>query len=296
MISIPNKAVWPYIQQWHLDVQRELLRNTVASISYVGSKGTHLTRVRDLNQIPAVPLSQNPFGPGQALTQDICNSLTDTAVDVYGNTITDQNVVNHINVACGGNPDPFRTNFPGIGGITGLEQKASSIYHGLQISVRRSVGALQLSGSYTYSHSIDDSSSARDGRYIDSYNVPIARASSNFDQRHLFNLGYVYDLPFFKQPGLSRTLLGGWQWSGITTIQTGSPFSVQNSQFSDNAGVSNTFAANNSASSYPDLVGNPNSGIQKFPFPAGGLGRYCSTPRRLWLRAASPLETPPETS
>ncbi len=43
-VSIPTKAVWPYMQQWHLDVQHELARNTVATLSYVGSKGTHLTR------------------------------------------------------------------------------------------------------------------------------------------------------------------------------------------------------------------------------------------------------------
>ncbi len=44
MTSIPNKAVWPYVQQWHLDIQRELWSHTVATVSYVGSKGTHLTR------------------------------------------------------------------------------------------------------------------------------------------------------------------------------------------------------------------------------------------------------------
>src|SRR5439155_1095307 len=35
--AIPTKAKWPYIQQWHLDVQHEIVRNTVATVSYVGS-------------------------------------------------------------------------------------------------------------------------------------------------------------------------------------------------------------------------------------------------------------------
>jgi len=52
MISIPNKAVWPYVQQWHLDLQHEFFSNTVATVSYVGSKGTHLTRFIDINQLP----------------------------------------------------------------------------------------------------------------------------------------------------------------------------------------------------------------------------------------------------
>src|SRR6266478_2450667 len=49
--AIQNKAVWPYVQQWHLDVQRELPSNIVGTASYVGSKGTHLTMLSDLNQL-----------------------------------------------------------------------------------------------------------------------------------------------------------------------------------------------------------------------------------------------------
>ena len=72
--AIPTKAVWPYMQQWHLDVQHELFRNTVATISYVGTKGTHLTLQQDLNQLYPVPASQNPFQPGQPITGDICGT------------------------------------------------------------------------------------------------------------------------------------------------------------------------------------------------------------------------------
>ncbi len=60
------------------------------------------------------------------------------------------------------------------------------------------LAACNLALSYTYSHSIDDSSSARDAVILDNYDLARARADSNFDQRHQFNLGYVYDLPFFK--------------------------------------------------------------------------------------------------
>ena len=43
VVAIPTKVQWPYMQQWHFDVQHEVARNTVATVSYVGSKGTHLT-------------------------------------------------------------------------------------------------------------------------------------------------------------------------------------------------------------------------------------------------------------
>ena len=70
--SIPDKAVWPCIQQWHLDVQKELPWKSMISISYVGSKGTHLTEQRDINQLQPVPAAENPFAAGQPLTDTVC--------------------------------------------------------------------------------------------------------------------------------------------------------------------------------------------------------------------------------
>jgi carboxypeptidase family protein len=287
MISIPNKAVWPYVQQWHFDIQREVMRNTVATISYVGSKGTHLTRFRDINQVLPTPLSQNPYKLGEPISSAIdpntnlsvdCGESFDAlgvptnAMTPSGVPITGQAAINLAVAACGANPDFLRTNFPGVGGVNRLEEAASSTYHALETSLRRNVGGLQLSASYTYSHSIDDSSSARDPRYPNSYDLRAARASSNFDQRHLFNLGYVWDIPILKGSGLGNRLLGGWQYSGLATIQSGSPFSVGNAfPVSDNAGVANTVIANAGAvTAYPDLIGDPRSGIANFALAGFG--------------------------
>jgi hypothetical protein len=284
MISIPNKAVWPYVQQWHLDVQREIVKNTVATVSYVGSKGTHLTRYRDINQILPTPLSQNPYKAGEPIVD--CGATLDgngvptDALTPSGAAVTyvapgssglPSGPAVNLGIACGevSFPDAFRTRFPGIGSVNRLEESASSIYHALETSVRRNVGGLQLDVSYTYSHSIDDSSSARDALYLNSYDLAAFRASSNFDQRHLFNFGYVYDLPLFKSPGLAHKLLGGWQWSGIATIQSGTPFSVNNGVIPDTAGVANGVSSG-AAQSFPDVVGDPRAGIPNFKFPGFG--------------------------
>ena len=137
---------------------------------------------------------------------------------------------------------------------------------------------MTLSVAYTYSHSIDNAS---DGgalsalpSLIDSYDVARSRASSDFDQRHTFNFSYVYDLPFFRQPGLSHTLLGGWQFSGITTIQTGVPFSVIYGGFPDNAGVANGI----SLGTYADLVGDPNNVSAGASCDTGGTGPLLFNP------------------
>jgi hypothetical protein len=283
--SLPQKAVWPYVQQWHLDVQHEFPKNIVAVLSYVGSKGTHLGRRWDMNQLHATPASQNPYevnheplnlAPDPVTGLDDCLTGTTSKgvpvpgynFDLSGNPIAPTPGTPGVNlwVACGNSPDPFRP-FPGYSDIRRLDNGASSIYHGLQASLRKTVGALQLSVAYTYSHSIDDSSSGSDTGFVDSYNLSGNRASSNFDQRHVVAISYIYDLPIFKSRGMTHTLLGGWQVSGITSVQTGSPFSVINggggllNTPGDNAGVGNGIGTG----SYPDLVGNPFSNIPATP-------------------------------
>jgi hypothetical protein len=293
-ISIPDKILWPYMQQWNLGVQHELPGNVLLSVAYVGSKGTHLTRQFDLNQLVPVPAGVNPYvldnlgaiadknvnsinpngdcgnfvlfnNPGNV--NDPMNGLPISA-QISGTlgtslvTVTDPHVLQNLSAACNlGNSNYFRK-YQGLGSITRVEPSANSIYNSLQISVRRSVGALTLSASYTYSHSIDDSSDRGDALFVDPTNPSLSRGSSNFDIRHAFTLSYVYALPFFKAPGMTHTLLGGWQVSGITTALSGSPFTVSTggTTFADNAGLASGIG--NSVQSFTSLVANPNTVTQ----------------------------------
>lgn len=273
VISLPNQMHWPYTQQWHLDVQHDVARNTVATLSYVGSTGVHLARQVDLNQLP--PAANNPYAPGEGFGGNECDPATSNP-DAYGvpTTATTPNGVPipyHVNPATGipfgpavnvavalgcvgAGADPFRP-YPGYGTVTAIQNEASSNYNALQFALRRSAGGLQLNFAYTYSHSIDDASDRYDAALVNSYDPSAYRASSSYDQRHVLNFGYVWDLPFYKQPGLTNKVLGGWEYSGITTFSTGSPFSVINN--SDNAGVGNGVAG----VTYADLVGNPRAGV-----------------------------------
>jgi hypothetical protein len=275
--SIPNHAVWPYMQQWHLDVQQQVLKDTVVMLSYVGSKGTHLGRQYDSNQIFPVPASQNPFQPGEPITSDICN-----AASSYLPAFTESNVpitgqaYNNLQVACGLSPDPFRP-YLGIGAVTRLDNGASSTYNAFQASARRTLGAFQFSVAYTWSHSIDDSSSRYDVGALNAYDLASNRASSSFDIRQMLNISYVYDLPFFKNPGRLHTFLGGWQLSGITTFQTGTPFSpVNGGAYADNAGSGNPSSI--TAGSYVDQIAPVNVNVPNVPYGAGGLGPLVANP------------------
>jgi hypothetical protein len=248
------------VQQWHFDVQHDIAKNTVATIAYVGSKGTHLSWQRNINQLQ--PVTSNPFQSGQPLTSAICGTVTGAWTPgvsgvVNGQTLTGV-AAQDLSVACGGGADPYRP-YTGYSNITLIEQGANSSYNSLQISAHRNAAHGQFSVAYSYSHSLDDSSDRYDGGFLNSYNMKLTRASSNFDQRQILNIGYVLDAPFFKDTKtLSGKVLGGWHLSGLTTVQTGTPFSVtagNGNNLIPGAGVANGSGTN----AFPDLIGDPHA-------------------------------------
>jgi hypothetical protein len=273
LTTVPNKAVWPYMQQWNLSLQKELPSHIILSAAYVGSKGTHLTVVNNANQIFATPASANPYTAGEPIVtvgdpnktgkpvNTVCPASDLTGGFVNGAAVSGQVALN-LAVACGtvNSVDAVRTRFPGDSNITSLRDEANSIYHALQISATRSIGDLTMSIAYAYSHSVDDSSDRGDNAILNAFDVANNRASSNFDQRHNLSVSYVYGLPFFRGTGPAHNLLGGWQISGITVAQSGQPFTVTNGlgSFGDNAGVGNGV---NAAASHPDLLSDPKAGF-----------------------------------
>jgi Carboxypeptidase regulatory-like domain/TonB-dependent Receptor Plug Domain len=279
VVAIPTKAVWPYVQQWHLDVQHQLPGQFVATLAYVGSSGTHLGMVSDLNQLP--PVSNNPYKPGETFGSSDCantdaflvpqSATTPSGVPIpYGGLGVFSPAVNEGVAICGTDADPFRI-YKGFSNINNLQFAASSNYNALQFSVRRNVGQLQLSLAYTYSHSIDDASDRFDTSFVNSFDFAANRASSNFDERHVLNIGYIWTMPFFQKRGLANKLLGGWEYSGITTFNTGSPFSPTFATVSDNAGVANGIAT---AGARPDVVGDPNAPFTQVPLAGHGPQWY----------------------
>ena len=307
--SIPTKAIWSYAQQWSFGIQRELARAFVVNFAYVGSKGTHLTVERQLNQLQPLPASQNPFGPNEPLTITDCtvpapgvNTNPGDGTTAFqlqdGTQVTPQNPAYvHLQAACT-NPNIPNVNslpgrpYPGLGKVLSLQNVADSSYNALQATVRRTSGPLTAAVSYSYSHSLDDASDRSDPILVNSYDLRGNWASSNFDQRHLLNISYVYQLPrdfphrlydWLSEhentstasgakccSTLSNELLDGWELSGVTIFQSGTPFTVINSagntgiSLTDNAGVSSGLGI---AASYPDVVtglASPGNNIRSF--------------------------------
>lgn len=343
--AIPTKAVWPYAQQWSLGVQRDMGRSFVGTVSYIGTKGTNLTLERNLNQLPDLPLSENPFALNEPLTLTDCtvSPIAGSGAPGDGTTpflLQDGTIVTpqspayfHLQAACTNPRIPNVNSLPrpysGLGQILSLENVANSTYHALQATLRRTRGPLTAGVSYTYSHSLDNSSDRSDPILVDSYNLRGNHASSNFDERHLLNINYVYSFsklanwmqsilssgqssgpvgdgqrPAVTEPPsrLLRVIGQGWEISGVTLYQSGTPFTVINSAgntgigLTDNAGVASGFGI---AASYPDvlrgqprafdnpqsfgpLIGNPSQFVAPRGLTFGDAGRnFLNNPSRL---------------
>jgi len=150
--------------------------------------------------------------------------------------------------------------YPTFARLTMGKDIATSNYNGLVMTGRyQGRHGIFLQASYTYGKSLDDSSSwstpsGQPGNVADPHNLKADWATSNFDLRHRAVLTYVIDLPV--GPGhrvlgwnnaINRQIFGGWQISGITTVQSGAPFTVYNN--------STDFSGFNQTSDRPDVVG-----------------------------------------
>jgi hypothetical protein len=207
-LEVPRNFKVPNTQQWNLTLQRELAKLWVLEIGYVGTKGTHLRETRDGIQSQRV-------SPSHPLV------LTDPNGVTY--SITQNTIANGI----------ARTPTPGLNGYSGYQlfaNDAYSIYHALEVTLSRRWGRGYFQGAYTLSKSIDATSTgntAFNTAYNDQSNVNASRGLSDYDRPHRLSVSYSYELPLFAHAtGITHAALGGWQVSGVTIFQSGTPFSI----------------------------------------------------------------------
>ena len=133
------------------------------------------------------------------------------------------------------NPDALRP-YKGFGVIRLSENAGRSEYNGLQISARRRFQKhLSFGVSYTLSKLTDDASNRRE-RLFNAHDAHSFTGISGDDRKHVFNVHYVYELPFWRsQNTLLKKALGGWQISGVTLVVSGQPLTVCRGD--DDAGV-----------------------------------------------------------
>ena len=178
----------PYVTNWSLNIQQALWPNASLQLGYVGTHGTKLYNIRDINQVDP-------------------NSPEEIACD-----------------HCEQEGRPFNKKFPFLGFINFLENGYRFNYNGLQATLtQRAWRGLNFVMGYTWSHAIDFVSLQRAAQPQDSGRPDLERASSDLDIRHRYTLALTYDLPSMKSWG---QLLEGWQVNSIVTLQTGVPYSA----------------------------------------------------------------------
>jgi len=225
----------PHNQQWHLGFQYQLPSDMMLDISYAGSHGSDLFGMYNGNQAQ----------PNVAF----CTS----------NGNTPQNC-----------PTAPRRPFPAVDGtIYTLRANDISNYDALQVHLeKRFSHGLQFGASYTYSHALDDASSAslgslNNGDFRNQLYPGLEYGNADFDVRHRFVINYAYQLPFGRGQrfghdagGALNQIIGNWQVAGIVTAQSGNWFTITNAitnvSTADGGGAVGFFEVR------PNVVGNPN--------------------------------------
>lgn len=176
----------PEAWNWNITFEREFFLKTLISLAYVGRRGLHLQREANINQPTTATMAANP----------------------------------------GVNVNALRP-YLGYGSIRQTDDVASSRYNSLQLNwTRRWANGLAFGLAYTLAKSMDSGSGPRDV-VPNTYDTSMMWGPSEFDTRHTVIINYIYGLPFFRDTSkLSGKLLGGWQVSGITQFQTGTPCGV----------------------------------------------------------------------
>jgi hypothetical protein len=208
VLAVPRRFVSPSTQQWNLTIQRDLGKQWILEVGYVGTHTIHLRETR--TDIPTrIASPTNPI----------------TGTDANGNpyTITVSTLAN----------GPIRSANPQIDGYNGFQifdNSAYSHYHSLQTTVSRRWSRGYFQAAYTYSRSLDVNSTgntAFNTAFNDETNLRNGYGPSDFDRPHRLSVSYRYELPFFSgATGWKHVALGGWSISGITTVQSGTPFSI----------------------------------------------------------------------
>lgn len=203
--TLPFNMSQPYVMQYNLSVQREILPQTVLNIGYSGAHGVHLARIGNVNI--ALP---------EILTAERAEALG------FPDRVGQQYFAAGLS----------RRN-PNFGFIAPRLTDTNSIYNALLLSVRRRFSqGLHFQGSYTFSNSLDMAGGVIGGAdaisgptiSMDPYDPGRDKGPSNFNITHNLVGNFSYQLPFGSSlTGAAAKLVRGWQLTSITRLSSGRP-------------------------------------------------------------------------
>ena len=200
LYSLDPKLVTPYMQQWHLSIERELPADSVLEITYAGSKGNKLFVFLNGNQAAPTPDPTADLAPRRPVP------LIDNGIDWFRSigASSYNSLQMHYEKRFG----------------HGLQFQASYTWaHSIDNASNANLGPTQNNSDFRY------------------FRDPQAEyGDSDFGVRHRFVASYIYELPFGRGKkfmgqagGFANQLIGGWQIAGITSVSSGNWFTVLDS-------------------------------------------------------------------
>ncbi len=251
--QFPPNLHLQYSSQYNLMIKRQLPRDILLSVGYVGSQGHRLLASYELN--PGNPVTCNDLQNISDLTGDsnlACGPFGEDGAYTIAAGEIPAGVTLHlpygsVPTVAGPNPNPITLvglrpyssplcqpttgqgcpadSTPVFSGIFSEATVAKSNYNSLQVLLEKHFShGLQFQASYTFSKSLDNASSFESA--LNPLDFNSTYGLSAFDARHRLVLNYVWDLPVPKYQGVKGKLLNGWQMSGIMSFQSGFPVRI----------------------------------------------------------------------
>jgi len=251
----------PTIQEWSLEIQRELSSDLAVEVSYIGSQAYHLSTSMDMNAIRPLRC-EDPAGCRAGGR----NASTNRATVPQGTEY----------VPVGARRNPL------LGSSQMWVYLGTSSYHSGAVSVtKRTRGGLGLRANYTFSKVLDVNSAILGGQHqnesgtiLNPHNLKLSKGVASYHVQNRFNGNFSYDLPLGRgkfigggATGWLDKLIGGWQWHGVASAQSGFPIlPLVGSNQSGNGDQRNPDVPNLN----PAFQGNPVLGVDGFK----KTGRY----------------------
>ncbi len=249
-IMSPNLRT-PYVQEYNLSVQRELVRHVVLDVAYVGSRGVKLLQTPNLNQAKVFPDFMQSFKEIQAFQSNgTAPSVNNTLVKIFGTpalvlsslgasnfqTGAAGTVANTLDTtfnsrfaAAGVSPYYIRS-YPQFTNVLVGTNQGRSYYDALQTSARFTLPTLTALVAWTWSKTID---TFNEGSLYDAFNLRSARGIGDQSVPHQVSATGVYQLPFGQKqrflsnaPKWANQAIGGWSLSSVLLFQQGYPMTI----------------------------------------------------------------------
>jgi hypothetical protein len=250
---------------WGLSVQRELVRDTVLNVGYVGNRGLKLFFNQDLNHVRMTPsfihdvkelannLNANTlanFSPNNALVkifgsaQNAVNAVSASNLQTNQiRSITDAiDQSNNSKYAAAGLSQFYLRNYPQFFRLYYGTNAGLSWYNSLQVSLRHQTKSFRIFANYTFSKSLDNTASEGNGSSdpMDSFNLGLNKGRSDWDRAHVVNVQGSYTLPVGKghmfggnMPRWANTLIGGWDVGALWIWESGQAITAGSGRYTN---------------------------------------------------------------